>query len=157
MPVGGLSSSAIHEAAAIFLKKLVRGIISPLRCAIRRVIHHLLAALSISYSFNMICSSPKSHRQTPWRLLLCLLCLALVVIGSTVQVAHTHPGGDISHADCSLCATAHVVAQVVSNPVPLPATMVIEAVEEARPHTQRAPLPIFALFTRPPPSVSNLA
>jgi hypothetical protein len=105
----------------------------------------------------MIQRGPKSHRETSWRLILGLLCLALVVLGGTAQVAHTHRGGDISHADCSLCATAHVVAQVVSNPAPLPETLVVAAVEEAKPHTRRTPLPIFALFTRPPPSVSNLA
>lgn len=105
----------------------------------------------------MILQSLKSHRPTPWRLLLGLLCLALVVLGSTAQAAHSHPGGDISHSDCSLCATAHVVAQVVGNPVPLPATLVVAVVEEMRPQARRTPAPIFALFTRPPPPVSDLA
>jgi hypothetical protein len=86
-----------------------------------------------------------------------LLCLALVVLGSTVQVAHSHPGGDISHADCSLCLTAHVVAQVVSNPVPIPAILVVAAVEELLPEPRPATISVFALFTRPPPVVSNIA
>jgi len=99
----------------------------------------------------------KSQRQTPWRVLLGLLCLALVVLGSTIQVAHTHAGGDLSHADCSLCLTAHVVAQVVSNPVPIPAALVVASVEESLPESRPATLSVFALFTRPPPAVSRLA
>ena len=86
-----------------------------------------------------------------------MVCLALVVLSSTVQVAHTHAGGEISHADCSLCATAHVVAQVVSNPVLLSATLVVAEVPDCPPPTLLAPSPIFALFTRPPPPVSDLA
>jgi hypothetical protein len=95
--------------------------------------------------------------MTSWRLLLGLLCLGLVVLGSTIQVAHSHPSGDISHADCSLCLTAHVVAQVVSNPAPIPETRVVAAVEESLPEVRPATLSVFALFTRPPPVVSNIA
>lgn len=105
----------------------------------------------------MIFFDSKSQRKTPWRLILGLLCLALVVLGSTVQVAHSHPGGDISHADCSLCLTAHVVAQVVSNPIPIPAALVVAAVEEALPDARPVTFSVFALFTRPPPVVSTLA
>jgi len=42
----------------------------------------------------MIRRYPKLQDRSTWRLLLGLLCLALVIVGSTVQVAHTHPGGD---------------------------------------------------------------
>jgi hypothetical protein len=101
--------------------------------------------------------SPKSPRRTPWRLLLGLLCIGLVALGSTIQVAHTHAGGDIAHADCSLCLTAHVVAQVVSSPVPIPAAPVVASVEEPLPEVRPATLSVFALFTRPPPAVSRLA
>jgi len=80
-----------------------------------------------------------------------------VVLGSTIQVAHTHPGGDLSHADCSLCLTAHVVAQVVGNPVPIPVVLVVASVEESLPEASPATLSVFALFTRPPPAVSHLA
>lgn len=92
-----------------------------------------------------------------WGMFLGLLCIALVLIGSTLQVAHTHPGGDLSHSDCSLCVSAHVVAQIVSNPIPVPAalTVVAEPTFHAKPRPER--LSIFALFTRPPPAVSTLA
>jgi hypothetical protein len=99
----------------------------------------------------------KSLRNGPWRLLLCLLCCALVVFGGTVQVAHTHPGGDISHADCAFCATAHVVAQTVSNPAPAPAVLVFAAVREFLPQDRPARISVFALFTRPPPAASTAA
>jgi hypothetical protein len=96
----------------------------------------------------------KSISQTPWKFLLGILCLALLVFGSVVQVAHTHPGGDIAHTDCSLCATAHVVAQKVSQPVPIPAALVVSAVREFSAAPRPQTLSAFALFTRPPPHVS---
>ena len=113
---------------------------------------------SVSYILGTVIQHhPKSQTRTPWRFFLGLLCLALVVFGSTVQVAHNHPGGDISHADCSLCLTAHVVAQVVSNPVPIPAVLVLAAVEETLPQPKTHTLSVFALFTRPPPAPSNFS
>lgn len=105
----------------------------------------------------MILCCRRSQFQTPWTLLLGLLCLALVVFGSTVQVAHSHPGGDISHADCSLCATAHVVAEIAGNPVPIPATLVVAYIAESISTPRSETLSIFALFTRPPPALSTLA
>ncbi len=105
----------------------------------------------------MIRNSSKSRRQASWRFLLGLLCLALVVLGSTIQVAHTHTSGDLSHADCSLCATAHVVAQVVAAPVSLAVTVVIAAVRVSAPLSHPGGPIAFALFTRPPPAISTLA
>jgi hypothetical protein len=78
------------------------------------------------------------------------------VLGSTIQVAHSHPDGDIAHADCSLCLATHVVAQVAGSPMPVPAALVVASVEEALPDDSPATLSVFALFTRPPPAVSNL-
>jgi hypothetical protein len=100
---------------------------------------------------------PKTRSSKRWGVLLSLLCIALVILGGTLQVAHTHPGGDLSHADCSLCATAHVVAQVVSHPVPLPATLTITDAPSVKATSRQARLSIFALFTRPPPAASKLA
>jgi hypothetical protein len=90
-------------------------------------------------------------QQSKWRLVLALLCVALVVACGTIQAVHVHPQGDISHTDCSLCITAHVAVQVAEQPVALhvaPVVSVIEAlVAPAVPQT----LSTFALFTRPPP------
>jgi len=105
----------------------------------------------------VIRNGSKSHRQASWRFLLGLLCLALVVLGSTIQVAHTHSNGDLSHNDCPLCATAHVVAQVADAPVPVPAVIVVADVRVSSPLPQSSRPAVFALFTRPPPAVSTLA
>ncbi|WP_221312609.1 hypothetical protein [Granulicella aggregans] len=115
--------------------------------------------------FRVILSLPKSrlsshrssHKPRRWGVLLGLLCIALVLLGGTLQVAHTHTGGDLSHSDCSLCVTAHVVAQIVSNPIPVPAELAVAAAPtfKAAPHPVR--VSVFALFTRPPPAVSTLA
>lgn len=100
----------------------------------------------------MFRKDPKSQLTARWTFVLGLLCLALVVFGSTVQVAHSHPGGDISHADCSLCATAHVVAQVVSSPIVLQAALAVSPVQDFAPLPRPSTLSVFALFTRPPPA-----
>jgi hypothetical protein len=85
------------------------------------------------------------------------LCLALVVFGSTIQVAHSHSNGDISHADCSLCATAHVVAQAVAAPAAVVTVLVVASVSISVPLRRPARPAVFALFIRPPPVVSTLA
>jgi len=92
-----------------------------------------------------------------WGLILGLLCIALVLVGGTLQVAHTHAGGELSHTDCSLCATAHVVAHVVSLPIVLAAVQLVAPVQAFTPGIRPARLSIYALFTRPPPVSSTLA
>src|SRR5579859_1876036 len=57
-------------------------------------------------------SLANGRRISTARLLLSILCVFLVLLGSTLEAAHSHPGHDSSHADCALCATAHVIAQV---------------------------------------------
>lgn len=94
------------------------------------------------------------HRaDPPWRILLAVLCVLLVVVLGTMQAAHTHADG-ADHADCALCATIHIAVHPVYAPAPAPTTTVV-AMLEALP---RSILPIsvatFALFTRPPPSLS---
>jgi hypothetical protein len=94
---------------------------------------------------------PRSKVQSPWRLLLALLCISLVIACGTIQAVHVHPQGNISHSDCPLCAIAHVGVQVAEPPVVLhvaPVVSVVEAFVEP-PLTQT--LSTFALFTRPPP------
>jgi hypothetical protein len=89
--------------------------------------------------------------RSSWRLLLALLCVFLVVATGTVQAVHAHPVGDISHADCSLCATAHVTAQVVEPPATLLVAAVVTYVEVSAPVIWTGTVFTFALFTRPPP------
>jgi hypothetical protein len=89
----------------------------------------------------------------PWRVLLALLCVLLVAVAGTVQVAHSHPAGDVAHADCSLCATAHAAVQVAETPAPAPAIAVVAPIEAAAEPAASSALCTFALFTRPPPAV----
>jgi hypothetical protein len=92
-----------------------------------------------------------ARAEPPWRILLALLCVLLVIVLGSVQVAHSHADGNETHADCALCATAHISVHPVHAPAPAPTTSVV-AVVEALPHsTLPRTLSIFALFTRPPP------
>ena len=95
--------------------------------------------------------SSNTTSQSPWKLLLALLCIALVIACGTIQAVHVHPDGDLSHADCPLCATAHVTVQVVQPPVTLHVAPVVSMVEAYLPAIPSRTLSIFALFTRPPP------
>jgi hypothetical protein len=85
------------------------------------------------------------------RLLLALVCVLLVAVCGTLQITHTHSDGDISHANCSICATAHVVVQVSLPPIGAPALAVVTIVEQRHNPIRPATLATFALFTRPPP------
>ena len=97
----------------------------------------------------------RNNRQTrtnpPWRILLALLCVLLVVVLGSVQVAHTHADGNETHADCALCAAAHISVHPVHAPPPAPTTAVVAVVEALPPSLVSSPVSIFALFTRPPP------
>jgi hypothetical protein len=69
-----------------------------------------------------------------------------------VQVAHIHADG-ADHADCALCAAAHISVHPVHAPTPAPATTVIATLEALPPAVLPRTLSTFALFTRPPPAV----
>ncbi len=96
----------------------------------------------------------RTGRQTrgdaPWRILLALLCVLLVVVLGSVQVAHIHADG-ANHADCALCAAAHVSVHPIHAPTPAPTTSVVAVVESLPPSILPRALSTFALFTRPPP------
>jgi hypothetical protein len=92
--------------------------------------------------------------RVSWRHLLAILCVFLVVIAGTAQVAHTHNEGADTHADCSLCAAAHVTVQMDQTPAaPAPAVAVIATLESLPAAVIPSVLCTFALFTRPPPAV----
>ena len=98
----------------------------------------------------------RNDRQTradaPWRILLALLCVLLVVVLGTVQVAHTHADGAANHADCALCAAAHVSVHPIHAPSPAPTISVVAVVESLPQSILPRILSTFALFTRPPPA-----
>ncbi len=49
-----------------------------------------------------------------WRTLAVLLCMALLLLGTTVHVAHGHAPGSSLHDDCSLCLSVHAVVAVLA-------------------------------------------
>ncbi|NYF89302.1 hypothetical protein RBB79_07105 [Tunturiibacter empetritectus] len=94
---------------------------------------------------------PKPNAQGSWRVFFALLCVLLVLATGTIQAVHSHPVGDISHADCALCVTAHVAVEVAQPPVALVVASVVSAVEVFDPSTRTKTFFTFALYTRPPP------
>ena len=100
----------------------------------------------------MASSAPKRRDRATWRILLALLCAVLVMVAGTAQVLHIHADGTDTHANCSLCAAAHVGVQIASTPAPS-ATLQVSALPDLR-ETPRPvnPVSVFALFTRPPPA-----
>jgi hypothetical protein len=94
---------------------------------------------------------PNSQAPNRWKILLGILCIALVCAVGTIELTHTHAQANVSSAGCSLCATAHVVVASDAPPLAAPALRVVAAVvarlQAVRPRT----LSQFALFTRPPP------
>ena len=93
----------------------------------------------------------KAHPGSTWRVLLALMCVLLVVVAGTVQVAHTHADA-ATHADCSLCVAAHVTIHLVETPAPAPTAAVVTVLETLPPVVRPTALSTFALFTRPPPA-----
>jgi hypothetical protein len=96
---------------------------------------------------------PRTGTGNPWRVLLALVCVLLVVVAGTVQVAHTHADGAVPHADCSLCAAAHIAVNLVQTPAEAPPVAVVAVLESEPPSVLPIALSTFALFTRPPPVV----
>ncbi len=96
--------------------------------------------------------SPVRSSTAAWRVLLALLCVLLVIVAGTAQSIHMHADGTDSHANCSLCATAHVsvhVAPALAPSFSSAASAILDFCQDDQPSN---PLSIFALFTRPPPA-----
>lgn len=98
---------------------------------------------------------PSPFALSPWRTLLVLLCVVLVIATATVELTHHHADGQ--HADCALCVVAHVVIQTVSAPALLVLFACIAAVALAARALVLAKATIFAFYTRPPPACLNAA
>lgn len=95
---------------------------------------------------------PIRPRGSAWKLVVALLCVVLAVLAGTAQVVHMHADGTDTHADCSLCAAAHVGVQAaVQVQAVAPPVRLVQAVEfRLQPRPARLDLG-FALFDRPPP------
>ncbi len=79
----------------------------------------------------------KSNGHSPWKLILALLCISLVIACGTIQAVHVHPNGDISRADCPLCATAHVAIQIVESPATSHVAPVVAIIDPTLPGDSR--------------------
>jgi hypothetical protein len=85
-----------------------------------------------------------------WISILGIVCIALVLMTSMLQVTHSHPSGQDDH-DCALCLTAHQVVQIA-----IVVTVVLVAHPIARVTSEGfSPLPrqrfVLKLANRPPP------
>jgi len=100
----------------------------------------------------------RARRGAPlsWVSILGIVCVALVLLTGVLQVTHTHANGQPDH-DCSLCVSAHHVAQVV---VVVALTLCFHTVARflAEGFT---PIPrqrfVLKLANRPPPVPAELA
>jgi hypothetical protein len=92
-------------------------------------------------------SSPRLAR----RVLVGIFCIALLLLGTSVQVAHTHADGQAAHADCSLCLSAHhSIEPTVSQSVMVTQTVSRAEAVEVQPDLKFR-FVAFSLWNRPPP------
>jgi hypothetical protein len=102
-------------------------------------------------------SLPGGRRTSAARLLVGILCVLLLLVGSTLEAAHSHPGPEAFHPDCALCVTAHIVAHVVATPALAAVAVLFETVQHPVPLSPARSLFLSDLFTRPPPACLLLA
>src|ERR1035437_11859 len=103
----------------------------------------------------MLATYTTSHMRSPWRLLLGVLCISLVMLGGFLSATHAHAQGDVAHQDCGLCVTAHMVVQAAAPAPQILLVQIIAAVEASRPVARLQFIPQFALYSRPPPADLN--
>jgi hypothetical protein len=103
---------------------------------------------------------PKRASRLNWQFsplaLVGMICIALVLTMSIVQVVHSHPSGQADH-DCALCVSAHQVIQVVALVILYVTSLrVVHVVSEPARHLP-APAFFFKLASRPPPAAPAFA
>ena|ERR1035437_379253 len=108
--------------------------------------------LELGYSNGMLGRYTTSHLRSPWRVLLGVLCIALIMVGGVVSATHTHSQREISHQECGLCVTAHMAIQIAVTVTQVCVAQVFTRVEASCPIASHDFLPQFALFSRPPPA-----
>ena len=86
-----------------------------------------------------------------------LLCILLLLFGTTVQLTHSHLPGE-NHADCSLCVTAHAAVEIVIVPSGFVAPVApVERATTLAPHLLTRLVLAHPLWNRPPPSSLSVA
>jgi hypothetical protein len=88
------------------------------------------------------------------RVLLAMVCVLLVVFAGVVQAAHSHLGCADTHANCSLCAAAHVTVHFTEAQTPAVTASVVARVEALPASELPNRLSAFPHFTRPPPALN---
>jgi hypothetical protein len=105
----------------------------------------------------MLGQSITLRKDRRWKLLVGLLCIALVVLSGTISATHTHGRDHSLHEDCGLCVAAHATVQETAQPALLTLTAVFTRIETARPIRRPSLILTFDLFTRPPPVHASLS
>jgi hypothetical protein len=93
-------------------------------------------------------------KPSGWRSLLGICCILLLIVGASAELNHFHASGGV-HSDCSLCVTAHSVAQAsVATVAPVVLRPVADCADP-EPLFVRRSLDI-RLSIRPPPVAPEL-
>ena len=92
--------------------------------------------------------------RSPWRLLLGVLCIALIMFSGTIAVTHGHLHDSALHADCGLCVAVHASARIESGAPILLATPVFTHLEPTPPAVLPRSVVQSAHYSRPPPAGS---
>lgn len=105
----------------------------------------------------MLCGKMSLRGPARWRILLAVCCIALVIFGGVLEVAHSHSPNDMNHAGCAFCATAHLATRA-SAPITAPArTRQVTAIVAEIAFVTVRRFSYFSLCIRPPPVVSAAA
>jgi len=117
---------------------------------------HFPSLPSSCYILGMLGKYTTSQMRSPWRILLGVLCIALVMLSGVAAATHSHSHGEVSHQDCGLCVTAHMAIQIAVTVTQVCVVQVFTRVEASSPIASLQLAPQFALFSRPPPADANL-
>jgi hypothetical protein len=113
--------------------------------------------INATMQWNRSKSLTGGRRTSAVRLLVGILCVLLLLVGSTLQAAHSHPGPEAFHPDCALCVTAHIVAHVVATPALAAVAVLVGTLLHPVSVAPACSLFVFGLYTRPPPACLPLA
>jgi hypothetical protein len=99
----------------------------------------------------MVSLYARLRSRSSWVAVLGLLCVALLLTTSVIQVVHNHPSGQPDH-DCSLCTTAHHVVQIAPAVGLNLSSLAIAAVAADPVRLLPRRHFFFKLWSRPPPA-----
>ena len=142
----------------------VKGALEGVVCQVLLFFLRLAASMkrvSIYGKFVYICAMlgqfTTSRMHPRWKLIVGLLCVALVVLSGTISATHTHGRDNSLHEDCGLCVAAHATVHITAQPPVLSLAKVFTRIETLRPIRRPALKLAFDLFTRPPPVGASLS